>query len=33
MFGCLIGLRDEVTAITVLTLGTSMIDVFATRKV
>ena len=32
IFGCLVGLRDEVTAITIVTFGTSMIDVFATRK-
>ena len=32
IFGCLIGLKDEVTAITIVTLGTSLIDVFATMK-
>ena len=32
ILGCLIGLNEEVTAITIVTLGTSMIDVFATRK-
>ena len=32
IFGCLIGLKDEVTAITFVTFGTSLIDVFATRK-
>ena len=31
ILGCLIGLNDEVTAITIVTLGTSLIDVFATR--
>ena len=31
ILGCLIGLRDEVTAITIVTFGTSLIDVFATR--
>ena len=32
IFGCLVGLKDEVTAITIVTFGTSMIDAFATRK-
>lgn len=32
ILGCLLGLNEEVTAITFVTLGTSLIDVFATRK-
>ena len=31
ILGCLIGLPDDVTAITIVTFGTSLIDVFATR--
>ena len=31
VLGCLIGLKDEVTAITFITFGTSQIDVFASR--
>ena len=31
ILGCLIGVRDDVTAITLVTFGTSLIDVFATR--
>jgi solute carrier family 8 (sodium/calcium exchanger) len=31
IFGCLIGLKDEVTAITFVALGTSLPDTFASR--
>ena len=31
IFGCMIGLKDEVTAITLVTFGTSQIDLFASR--
>ena len=31
VFGCMIGLKDEVTAITLVTFGTSQIDLFASR--
>ena len=31
ILGCLIGLPDHLTAITIVTFGTSLIDVFATR--
>ena len=31
IFGCLVGLKDEVTAITIVTFGTSQIDLFATK--
>ena len=31
IFGCLVGLKDEVTAITLVTFGTSQIDLFATK--
>ena len=31
IFGCLVGLKDEVTAITIITFGTSQIDLFATK--
>ena len=32
MFEFLVGLRDEVSALTIVTFGSSMINVFATRK-
>ena len=31
IFGCLVGLKDEVTAITIVTFGTSQIDLFASK--
>ena len=31
IFGCLVGLKDEVTAITIITFGTSQIDLFASK--
>ena len=31
IFGCLVGLKDEVTAVTIITFGTSQIDLFATK--
>ena len=31
IFGCLVGLKDEVTAITLVTFGTSQIDLFASK--
>ena len=31
IFGCLVGLRDEVTAITFVALGTSLPDTFASK--
>ena len=31
IFGCLVGLPDEITAITIVTFGTSQIDLFASR--
>ena len=31
IFGCLIGLKDEVTAFTIVTFGISQIDLFASR--
>ena len=33
IFGCLVGLKDTVTAITFVALGTSMPDLFASREV
>ena len=32
IFGCLIGLKDPVTAITLVALGTSMPDTFASKQ-
>lgn len=32
IFGCLVGLRDEVTAITFVALGTSLPDLFASKQ-
>lgn len=32
IFGCLIGLRDSVTAITFVALGTSLPDLFASKQ-
>lgn len=32
IFGCLVGLRDTVTAITFVALGTSLPDLFASKK-
>ena len=31
IFGCLVGIKDEITAITLVTFGTSQIDLFASR--
>ena len=32
IFGCLVGLKDTVTAITLVALGTSLPDLFASRQ-
>ena len=31
LFGCVLGLKDEVTAITIVALGTSLPDTFASK--
>ena len=31
IFGCLIGLKEEISAMTIVTLGTSQIDLFASK--